>query len=48
MQEQEHGNYRDDQKGFLPCCSEEGQYPSDGYSVESEGAEPTEMNGNNQ
>ena len=32
--------------GCLPCCSEEGQYPSDGYSVESGGAEPTEMNGN--
>ena len=48
MQEQEHRCYRDDQKGFLPCCSEEGQYPSDGYSVESGGAEPTEGNGNNQ
>jgi len=32
--------------GCLPCCSEEGQYPTDGYSVESGGAEPTEMNGN--
>ena len=32
--------------GCLPCCSEEERYPSDGYSVESGGAEPTEMNGN--
>ena len=47
-QEQEHGNYRDDQKGCLPCCSEEERYPSEGYSVESGGAEPTEMYGNNQ
>ena len=46
MQEQEHGNYRDDQKGCLPCCSEEERYPSDGYSVESGGAEPTERNDN--
>ena len=34
--------------GCLPCCSEEGQYPSVGYSVESGGAEPTERNDNNQ
>ena len=33
-------------RGCLPCCSEEERYPSDGYSVESGGAEPTEMNGN--
>ena len=48
MQEQEHGIYRDDQNGCLPCCSEEGQYPSNGYSVESGGAEPTERNDINQ
>ena len=45
MQEREHGIY---QNGCLPCCLEEGQYPLDGYSVESGGAEPTERNDNNQ
>ena len=34
--------------GCLPCCSEEGQYPSVRYSVEFGGAEPTERNDNNQ
>ena len=48
MHERDHGIYRDDQNGCLPCCSEEGQYPSVGYSVESGGAEPTEKSDNNQ
>ena len=41
MQEREHGIYRDDQNGCLPCCSAEGQYPPVGYSVESVGTGPT-------
>ena len=48
MQEREHGIYRDDQNGRLPCVLEEGQYLSVGYSGESGGAEPTERNDNNQ